>query len=208
MYQTNKSNEENIFDAIQDLKDSIFGLKNSYVQYCYSQSDTGLAWDDDKSNLFIKELLKSATNTKTYKEEFNELVSMVFEIAIEYIRYACNFEEQLFVSLRKIIKTTEKYTCDELSTFEIMIDRQKQYFDLIYLEKCKEFSVKMIEVEFDDFYKCCKNAIEQFIDEKNLNTIYNDRATREIVSRVNRVSNIVAGDIRKNAEVYGVYKNE
>lgn len=203
-----KTNEEKIFDVIQDLKDSIFGLKNSYVKYCYSETNEGLYWDNRKSENFIEELLKHAKMTSTYNAQFEGLIVLAFELTLKFILHACNFEEQQFVSLRKIIKTTQKRSKEEQSVFEIMVERQKGYFDMIYFDKLKLFCDQIIDVNFDDFYKSCKHAIEAFIDSHNLNSIKNDKATSELVLRISRLSNITAAEIRKYANINGVYRDE
>ena len=208
MKQIIKSNEEKIFDSIQELKDSIFGLKNSYVNYCYSESNTSLYWDNKKSEDFIQELLGFAKNNDIFEKNFEELIVMAFELSLKFILYACNFEEQRFVSLRKIIYTMKKSNNEEQSVFEIMVENQKEYFDFAYLEECETFCQKIIEVDFDAIYKCCKHAIESFIDTKHLNSISNEKATADIVLRINRLSNIITTEMRHYAEVNGVYDNE
>ena len=203
-----KTNEEKIFDVIQDLKDSIFGLKNSYVKYCYSETDGSLFWDNKKSEKFIKELLEHAKMTSTYNAQFEGLIVLAFELILKFILHACNFEEQQFVSLRKIIKTTQKESKEDQSIFEIMVEQQKGYFDMVYFDKLQLFSDQIIEVNFDDFYKSCKHAIEAFIDSHNLNSIKNDKVTSELVLRISRLSNITAAEIRKYANINGVYRDE
>ena len=203
-----KTNEEKIFDAIQDLKDSLFGLKNSYANYCYSESSNGLYWNNNKSERFIEEIISQAKSTKTYNEEFEPIIRAALELSLKFILHACNFEEQQFVSLRKIIKTMEKDIEGEPSVFEIMVNRQKGYFDNIYLEKLEQFSLKMVGIDFEAFYKCCKHAIESFIDKNNLNSINSNRVTSEIVLRINRLSKITSSELRKYAEINGVFRDE
>lgn len=206
--KTEKTNEERIFDSIQELKDSLFGMKLSYVRYCYSKSESGLYWDNQKSERFIQELLNCSKESRCYDETFDDLIMTVFELSLKFILHASNFDEQRFVNLRKIIKTTEKFNISDKSVFEIMVDTQKKYFDLVFLRKCDDFSKKIASIEFDKFYRCCKHGIELFIDNKKLNTILNDDLSMQMVSRINRLANITAMEVRRNAEVNGVFDYE
>ena len=71
---------------------SLFGLKNSYVNYYYSESSDGLYWNNIKSERFIEEIIGQAKSTKTYIEEFDTIIRMAFELSLKFILQARNFE--------------------------------------------------------------------------------------------------------------------
>lgn len=208
MTEKQRINEEKVFDAIQDLKDSVFGLKNSYVRFCYSDSESGRFWDNSRVDIFIDEIIENAKKSSYYKSEFASDIKLILELILKFIHKVCPFEDQRFVSIRKIVKTAEKPTTDYKSVFEIMIETQNQYFDMEYQNKCNELFLNITGIDFQSFYKCIKHGIEAFIDSKGLNILNDDDMTREVLARIKRVTNITTMEVRKYADTNGVFDYE
>lgn len=197
MTELQRNNEEKIFSAIQDLKDSIFGLNNSYVNFCYEYSENFHYLNEEKMDSFISELIELSRNTNTYKNEFESLIKDLLYMEIKYIQHFCPFNDQTFASLRKIAETVYKPNAEYKSTFDVLIGDQKDFLDLIFIEKYDNFTQEIINVDFNEFYKCIKHALEAFIDNHNLNCLNDEAATSNMVFKISRLSQRIQFDTRQ-----------
>lgn len=191
MTEIQKKNEERIFCAIQKLKDSVFGMNSSYVNYCYSYKDGFYHMDNEKMNYFILELVDLAKTTQTYQDEFEQRIYDILFLGIKYIEMFCPFDDQNFAGLRKIAESAYKTSLDYKSTFDILINDQKEQLDLAFLNKYEDFTSNIIKVDFQKFYKCIKHSLEAFIDKNNLNCLYAEELTNKVVFKIERLSQTI-----------------
>lgn len=205
MNEKQRENEKKIFDAIQDLKDSIFGLKQSYIPFCFDYStESGYLLNTEKLNVFSQELAKLARTTKTYDDNFEPVIPLFFIVCIKFLTASCNPSDWLFLSIRKIAKTNDGTEDYPISTFDIMIKNSSvflkgYYQDGIFWNEYDEFKTLMLEVDKDNFYQCIKNTIETFIDENNLNSLNDDKTTQSLLSKINRTSSVIARELQRNS---------
>ena len=202
-------NEKKIFDAIQELKDSIFGLNQSYADFCYQYSaEYGYTLDQLKIESFAQALSETAMQVKYYEGAFEPVLPVFFRMSIMFLAAACNPSDWLFVSIRKLGNTVYKANTEEKSIFDIMVEDSSKYLDEyfegnVFWEIYKQFSDLISNVDLTNFGQCVKRALERFIDDNNLNTLNDDAATQNIVSRMRRTSVMIARDIQRKSRFQG-----
>lgn len=202
-------NEKKIFDAIQELKDSIFGLNQSYADFCYQYSaEYGYTLDQSKLESFAQSLSETAKQVKHYEGAFEPVLPLFFRMSIMFLAAACNPSDWLFVSIRKLGNTVYKANTEEKSVFDIMVEDSSKYLDEyfednIFRTTYEQFSDAISNVDMTNFGQCTKRALERFIDDNNLNTLNDDVATQNIISRMQRTSVMIARDIQRKSRFQG-----
>lgn len=207
MADISAENERKIFDAIQDLKDSIFGLKQSYTSFCYDHfnSDGYSTYDlsQEKMLLFIEKLCDTARNVKYYHEDYDAVLPSFFAMTILFLTAACNPSDWLFVSIKKIGSTVYK-SGSEKSVFDIMVEDSTGTINGRYEDDCfwveyRKFNKSIENVDLTDFEQCVKRTLERFIDDNNLNTLNDPLATNNIIARLNRTSSFINRELQRNS---------
>lgn len=199
------ANEKKIFDAIQGLKDSIFGLNQPYTDFCYSHSlEEGYTLDLSKLSEFSTSLANTAKQVKYYDATFEPVLPLFFKMAVMFLAAACNPDDWLFVSLRKLGDTVYKTNASEQSVFDIMVENDSKYLNEYYQDKAfqaiyNQFSEEIAFLDMTNFAQCVKQAIERFIDENELNTLNDDIATRNIILRIQRSSEMITRDMLRKS---------
>ena len=194
-----KDNEQKIIDAINNLKDSVFGLHSSYAQFCYSTIDGKWTLDKTKINDFVNGLLIYARQHQKYSDTYENLMTNFFELVVVYIDCVCPIDDQLFVSFRKILNTIKKDSVDSLSTFDVMINDEINSFDKDFIAKYEYLTKTIVEADYDSFCSCVKYAINEFVDNNQLNILSDDIATERAIININRLSSKLKFDFqRKN----------
>ena len=205
MNETRISNEQKIFSAIQELKDSIFGLKQSYTEFCYDYSEeTGLFLDPEKTNDFANNLLETSKPVRYYDSDFEEIFPLFIKMSVIFLDATCNPSDWLFVSIRKIGKTIYEEDPQQKSTFEIMVNNakeainshhdSKQFWDTYELFQSKSSLINM-----RNFGQYVKLSVERFIDDNGLNYLDDTKATEMLISRINRTSSIIAKEVQRKS---------
>lgn len=175
-------NEQRILKCVQAMKDSIFGLQNSFMPYCYSNSKL----NKRKMKNFIKELCEISKKVKTYNAAFDNVLPLFFKVSILFFDGAVNNEDKVFSSFRKIASLLEKDGLDGKSTFDIMVDNalliHEDYFIKEgFLDIYAKFSNELLKVDATELYYCIKNLVEEFIDQHKLNYLYNNEVIDEVI---------------------------
>lgn len=208
MENNQAANEKKIFDAIQELKDCIFGLKQTYTDFCYEHTVkdgcSSYMMSTEKLNDFANELSETAKAVRYYNESFDPILPVFFKVTIMFLTAACNPSDWLFVSIRKIGGTVFKTDPDEKSTFDIMVETAtptiNDYFtDGLFWKDYELFNASLGGVDLSDFEQCVKRTIERFIDEHELNALGDDVATQNFVARINRTAVTIARDLRRSS---------
>ena len=201
MNQKQYKNEEKIFHAIQELKDSIFGLRQPYIRYCFSNTEEeGYVFQEEKACEFARQLGKCARSTRTYCEELEPVIELFFRVTLRLLAAICSSGDWVFVSFRKIAKTALKDTPDEESTLERIVRREKKHIDRMFAEEefypeYEEFCSYMGRVDAEGFYLCVKHGVENFLDDNHLNALDRDRVTDSVVAKISRLSASVERDL-------------
>ena len=190
MTERQLKNEERIFDTIQELKDSIFGLKQSYISFCYDYTEeNGYVLNYEKLHSFSLELSDIAKKVDCYDDSFANILPSFFKLAVIFLHTTCNPSDWIFVSFRKIGKTIYKNQEDEQSTFDIMVENATEYLkDNLFWKEYSLFNNLIKNVNLSDIDLCIKKTIETFIDEYRLNCLDDDELTQNIISKINRIS--------------------
>lgn len=196
-------NEQRILKAIQQLKDSLFGMDMSYIDYCYYRGEDVCYLDNEKLESFASELFLNAKNTAMYRPEFESILPSFYKLVIKYIDKACPISDRRFVSIRKIAEVVNKPSADYRCPFDIMIDDLKEMFDLIFLSEYSEFSRKIVGIDHESFYRCVKGSVEAFIDSHNLNCLSNDLLTDQTVVKINQLAGRIRVDQRRRSLLIG-----
>ena len=208
MNEKQRSNEEQIFKAIQDLKDSMFGLKQPYIRYCYIYSEEeGYRFSIRMADLFAEELSVVARRTPTYSEELSEVMGLFFRMIPRLLAAICASGDWVCVSFRKLAETALKDTPEEKSVLERIVDSHREAIDETFPDGSfwpvyDAFCGYMGCVDNDAFYRCAKNSVEGFLDERHLNVLDSDRATAGVVARISRLAASIDRDLlRREDEV-------
>lgn len=109
MNEKQRNNEEQIFKAIQDLKDSVFGLKQPYIRYCYTYSEEeGYRFCATMADAFADELSAAARRVPSYREELADVMPLFFRMIPRLLAAICASGDWIFVSFRKLADTALK----------------------------------------------------------------------------------------------------
>ena len=122
-------NEKKLLKAIQQFKDTAFGLESRYTPYCYEYIDGVRRLNEEKVETFITELEELAKRSSFYTDALTSLIDKFLRVVIRYMD--CTFApyEYKFVSIRKIADTVYKQSLAQVSTFDILITDQKHKID-------------------------------------------------------------------------------
>lgn len=183
-----KKREKKIFDAIQQLKDAVFGMESSYAQYCYSMSERRWKFDPEKANQFISELIGYAVEDPRYAGELEPLIRDFLIIVLEYLDCTFASNEYKFCSIRKIAYATWKETAENVSTFDVLITDVEKDLSADCFQIYKKFTNAIVTVDQDAFYICIKHALEKFVDENGLSCIDDEDAVDQMVARIRQLA--------------------
>ena len=206
MNRKQKANEEKIFKAIQDLKDSIFGLKQPYIRYCYTVTeDDGYVFDREKAKFFAGLLAKYSRSTRRYSEELAPVMPLFFEMCAMLLAAICGKGDWVFVSFRKIAETAVKSSPEEESTLNRIVCSYGDEIDSLFPDGAfrkiyLEFESYMGRVSGEDFYYTVKYTLEDFLDDQQLNMLDKDKMTAGTVARINRLSAAIERDLNRSGE--------
>lgn len=204
MNQKQFENEDKIFQAIQDLKDSIFGLKQPYIRYCYEYTEEdGYVFSRERTGVFAHRLTMCARETRTYSEELSAAIPLFFEMCAMLLAAICGKGDWIFVSFRKIAKAALKSSPEEESVLERIVKNSQEDIDDMFPDGAfwvlyEEFRPYMGQVDAEGFYLCVKHALEDFLDEHHLNALDKDKATESMVARINRLSAAIERDLSRS----------
>jgi len=198
-------NEKAIHEAIQDLKDSIFGMKQSFASMCMTSDSEYVAdRDQERTTQFVEELISIAENTDCFTPKMLETVSLFFEVSIKFLLVACPKTDWLFQSIKKISNTVLKNASTEKSTFDVMVEDARIYIDEVFIDEAdfwqpyQNFTTCIAAVDQSQFCLCVKRTLEQYTDIHCLNPIDNDELTKRIIDRLYRNSRQIQFELRKN----------
>lgn len=203
MNKTQKENEEKLFKAIQDLKDSIFGLKQPYIPLCYDISpERGYEFNSRKMRALVDELTETSKTVRSYQAEFAPILPLFFELCFKFLAAVCNPSDWIFVSIRKIANTLYRHAPGADSTFDRMLRNNRNTIDNLFAQDefwplYEDFSARIDELDFQGFSQCVKHTVETYIDNHHLNTLDHDQATQSIITRLNRVSSTIQRDVSR-----------
>lgn len=206
MNRRQKENEEKIFKAVQDLKDSIFGLKQSYIRYCYRVTEEdGYVFDREKAKFFAGLLSKYSRGTRKYSEELAPVMPLYFEMCAMLLAAICGRGDWVFVSFRKIAETAVKSSPEEESTLNRIVGSYWDELDDMFPDGAfrtlyEEFDSYMGRVSGEDFYYTVKYSLEDFLDDNSLNVLDRDRMTESAVARINRLGAAIERDLNRSGE--------
>lgn len=206
MNRRQKINEEQVFKAIQNLKDSIFGLKQSYTRYCYRVTEEdGYVFDREKAKFFAGLLSKYSSYTRKYSEELAPVMPLYFEMCAMLLATICGKGDWVFVSFRKIAETAVKSSPEEESTLNRIVSRYWDELDSMFPDGAfrtlyEEFDSYMGRVSGEAFYYTVKYTLEDFLDDNSLNVLDRDRMTESAVARINRLAASIERDLCRTDE--------
>lgn len=200
-------NEKKVFDAIQELKDSIFGMNQPYIGYCYDYSlENGHSLNIDRVDEFANALSETSKKVSVYDNHFSEVLPSFFRLSVLFLDAVCNPSDWIFVSIRKIAETVYKQDNDQQSTFDIMVEKSSIHrfaAKETFYKEYNHFNKCIHDVEMTNFARCVKLTLECFIDEKELNPLADDDSIRAIISRVNRTSSVISREIQRRSTLRG-----
>ena len=203
MNEKQRENEALIFKAIQDLKDSVFGLKQSYVRYCYTYSEEdGRRFSVPKADAFAQELSTIAQQTPTYCGELAEVMPLFFRVIPRLLTAICGSGDWIFASFRKLAEAALKETPEEKSILECIVDDHRAEIDAAFPNgefwpDYETFCGYMGRVDNESFYRCAKLTVEAFLDERCLNVLDRDQATAGVVARISRLAAAIDRDLSR-----------
>ena len=189
--------EKKILDAIQQLKDSVFGMETSYAQYCYSVNEHKSELDFEKVNQFIYKLINYASADSRFTAELKPLIQDFLTITLQYLDSTFASYEYKFSSIRKIAYTIRKNNAEQKSTFDILITDVEQDLSTDCFALYKKFTNDILSVDQESFYLCIKHALEKFVDEHGLNCIDDENAVDQMVSKIHQLAYRVKLDNRQ-----------
>lgn len=194
-------NEEKIFKAIQELKDSVFGLKQPYISFCYNYSrEDGYRFIPAKAEFFAAELSRCAMSARTYSEELSEVMPLFFRTVLRLLAAICGSGDWVFVSFRKLAKAALKDTPEDESVLERIVESHRaaiggMFFEEEFWPEYEAFCGYMGRVDSEAFYLCAKHAVEAFVDEHKLNVLDHDSVTDGVVARISRLAAAIDRDL-------------
>ncbi len=199
-----RANEDKIFKAIRDFKDSVFGLRQSYVPFCYTHSrEDGDVFSVEKMSVFAFELFVYARQTKEYTDELKQVLSSYFRMVLMLLHAICSSGDWIFVSMRKLAEAALKSGTESESTLDRIVkshtDRIDSAFpDGEFWEEYEMFCRDMGRVDNEAFYLSVKHALETFLDEHQLNVLDRDSSTDAVVARLSRLAASVERDLARS----------
>ena len=201
MNQKQWENEEKVFKAIQDLKDSIFGLKQSYIPFCYTNDrEDGYRFSEEKTKVFVQKLSECAVETRPYSPELERVIPLFFEVTTKLLAAICSSGDWVFVSFRKLADTAKKSCPEENSVYERIVADHKYKIDRMFDKEAfwplyEEFMGYMGHVDGERFYLCVKQTVECFLDDHRLNCLDKEQLTESIVARISRLCASIERDL-------------
>ena len=185
-----RENEAKIFEAIQNLKDSVFGLKASYVPFCYTARKRGMSFDWEKYELFVDELCKCAEEVEGYTETIGERLREFYGIVIRFVDLFCPQDDRCFASFKKLALTVSEDGGSKGTLFDaIMRDYvERDELDDAFRRAYESFSAKIGGEDFAAFYRCEKIAVEHFIDRHELNCLRSSEETLRAIEEIQRAT--------------------
>ena len=201
MNQKQWENEEKVFKAIQDLKDSMFGMKQSYIPFCYTNDrEDGYRFSEEKTKAFVEKLCGYAVGTRSYCSELERVIPLFFEVTTKLLAAICSSGDWVFVSYRKLADTAKKTCPEEKSVYERIVEDHRNKIDRMFSKDAfwplyEEFAGYMGQVDGEGFYLCVKHTLEEFLDDHRLNCLDKDQLTESIVARISRLSASIERDL-------------
>ena len=198
-----RENERKVFDAIQSLKDSVFGLKSSYVPFCYTAKKRGMSFDWEKYELFVEELCECAKEVEGYSEAIGERLREFFGLVLLFVDLFCPQDDRCFSSFKKLALTVLESGGSKGSLFDaIILDYvERDETDDAFRSDYKSFSSKIAEVDNETFYRCEKIAVENFIDRHALNCLRSSEETMRAVSEIQNIAMRLQRDFSQAREL-------
>lgn len=199
-----KANEDKIFKAIRDFKDSVFGLRQSYMPFCYTRSgEDGDVFSMEKMTAFARELTGYAKQTKEYTDELEGVLSGYFPTVLMLLHAICSSGDWMFVSMRKLAEAALKSSVEDESTLDRIVSSYRSRIDRAFpcgefWQEYEAFCRDMGRVDNEAFYLSVKHALEAFLDEHRLNVLDRDSSTDAIVARLSRLAASVERDLARD----------
>ena len=203
MNRKQQENEDKIFKAIQDLKDSMFGMKQPYIRYCYDRTDEdGLVFNGERAEDFVASLCEFCPQTRTYCSELEPVMPLFFRVTVKLLAAICNSGDWMFVSFRKLAKTALKGSPEEESVYERIASSHQHMIDKMFSEDdfWPDYDLLcdyMGRVDAEGFYLCVKHTLEKFLDDRRLNVLDRDQLTDSVVARISRLSAAFERDLKR-----------
>lgn len=188
-----RENESAIHNAIQDLKDSIFGLKQPFsVMGIISDTEHGPTIDSEKLSPFISELENIAKTLPDHDDGIERVLKQFWIVAIKFLIVSCREEDWNFQSIKKLAGAVEKADVETDSVFDILISDARHDLSMAYpgdeefWALYREFSLGIIDCDTNKFLLLNKHTLERYIDNHLLNTLESPEATNQIISQIER----------------------
>ena len=181
-----KENEAKVFEAIQSLKDSVFGLKASYVPFCYTARKQGMSFDWEKYEGFVDGLCACAEEVSGYTDSIGLRLREFFGLVIRFVDLICPADDRCFASFKKLALTVPREEGCPRSVFEVIIQSymERDELDAAFLKEYESFTAGMLLEDFEVFYRCEKIAVEKFVDRHALNCLRSSEETMRAVSEI------------------------
>ena len=201
MNRKQKENEEKLFKAVQDLKDSFFGLKQPYTRYCYDRTEeNGLVFNWGKADAFAAVLFEFSPQTRVYGEDLEKAVRLFFRVTVRLLDAICHSGDWIFVSFRKLAETALKSSPEEESVYERIVKNHStkiddHFPDGSFWPEYEDFCTFMGQVDSERFYYCVKYTVEAFLDDRRLNVLDRDQLTESVITRISRLSAAIERDL-------------
>ena len=198
-----QANEDKIFKAIRELKDSVFGLKQSYTPFCYTRTgEEGETFSMEKMEAFSAELTAFGKQAAEYTDELELLLPAFFRAVLMLLDAICSSSDWVFVSIRKLAETALKNSAEEESTLDRIVKSYRGKISVMFPEgefwtAYEQVSRDMGRVDNESFYRSVKHALEAFLDEHRLNVLDRDSSTDAVVARMYRLAASVERDLAR-----------
>ena len=191
-------NEKKLLKAIQQFKDTAFGLESRYTPYCYEYVNGVRRLNEEKVGAFVSELEELAKRSSFYTDALTGLIDKFLRVVIRYMDCTFAPNEYKFVSIRKLADTVYKQSSTQNSTFDILITDQRNKFDRHHYSLYEDFAKDIVNVDQTAFYRCVKTALDAFVDDHQLNCLHDDEKTAELVARINQYSHRLTTPLRES----------
>lgn len=192
-------NEKKLLKAIQQFKDTAFGLESKYTPYCYEYIDGLRQLNGEKVDAFIAELEGLAKGNSLYTDALMDLIDKFLRIVIRYMDCTFAPNEYKFVSIRKLADTIYKQSATQNSTFDILITDQRNKLDPYHYSLYEDFTKNIVSVDQTAFYRCIKTALDAFVDGHQLNCLHDDKKTADLIARINQYSHKLTTPLRESS---------
>ena len=207
-----KENELAIHRAVQDLKDSIFGMKQPFFSMgILKESENSTTLHQENFSSFIGELECIAKTIPEHEISLAIVLKNFWILSIKFLLVACPEEDWNFQSIKKLATTVAKKDSQTDSVFDILLRDAQSDLSIAYPNEndfwslYNEFSSQIVNCDIDKFSQLNKHTLEKYIDKHSLNTLDSQDSTQRIVSHIERYSRQAEYILKKLCNVEGTW---